>query len=167
MKNEKLQRLLSDRKRFLEKLGELAAVSCTISETARFLGFPDGQSLRDLLDSDNEALQIWEDARQDLFVKTRQCLQVAAEKGVASAVRALVVIMRDEGQIQKFNPEAVTTNQLAELTGRSRQTIHQWHAKHGLPQNADGTFNLREFIPWLENWTVTKFRQGKGVSEDE
>lgn len=127
---------------------------------ARHLGFRNGQELRSLIDSDPEIKQTWDNARHSLFIQIRQSLHDAAEKGSGYAVRMLSQILRDEGKVSVFNSEAVTTQQLAELSGRTRQTIHQWHTRHKLPRNPDGTFNLTDFIFWFEQWILEKVRKG-------
>lgn len=153
--------ITKDRQRFLEKLTDLASIPVNIHEAARDLRLKNGQALRDLLDSDPEALRIWDNGRHDLYVQIKRNIQSAAAKGSGYATRVLAQIMRDEGRIVTFNPEAMTTQQLVEVSGRSRQTIHRWCTKHRLPRNPDGTFNLTDFIFWLEKWTLEKARKGR------
>jgi len=50
----------------------------------------------------------------------------------------------------------ISTNQLTEITGKSRQTIYEWGRRFNLPRNADGTFNLKDFIKWFEHFTIYK-----------
>jgi len=54
---------------------------------------------------------------------------------------------------------AVTTTTLSRLTGKSRQTIHAWFCRHNLPRNPDGTYSLRHFLKWFEEFTIRKLRR--------
>ena len=51
---------------------------------------------------------------------------------------------------RKINLSNITVNQLVRLTGKSRQTIHDWHVKYGLPRNSDNkTHSLSAVMKWL------------------
>ena len=57
--------------------------------------------------------------------------------------------------------------EMVEITGKSRQTVHAWHAEYGLGRNSDGTFDLRVFIPWFAEFTLKKANRGsKAVDHD-
>jgi len=146
-----------NREPFLETLGKLAAVATTLTEAAKHLGIT-GPELRVILDTDQEAQAIWAAGRRALFIQTRESLQQAAAKGSRYAQERLTDVFTNEGSQPStpWDPQKLTVDQLAQISGRSRQTIWVWRSKNGLRQNPDGTHDLLAFVQWLERFVVAK-----------
>jgi hypothetical protein len=159
--------MIDDRVTFLEELAKLAAVAATLTEVAKHLDMT-GPKLRTILDTDQEAQVIWAAGRRALFVKSRESLQVAAAEGRRYAQKILADVFANEGsqRITPWNPRKLSVDQLAEISGRSRQTIWSWRSKHGLPQNPDGTHDLLTFLVWFEKFVIAKVLAGRTEGSD-
>jgi hypothetical protein len=157
-----------ERGQFLRNLEGCAAAILTVSQAARKLGFEHGQQLREVLDADIEAANIWGQARLLTIVASKKALVSAAQIGNQAAIRAIEVFLRDEGEVsaEKVNYDRVTINQLADLFSTTRQTIHEWHVKQGLPRNADGTFDLKTTINWYGEFVAKKLSRTKNIFGD-
>ncbi len=159
-----------DRGRLLRYLVELAPVAI-VHDAARklkdlgFEQFEKGQDLRDFLDGDIEANELWETARVNGWIDNRQALQKTASDGNPKAIMLMekwaVDRQQEKGQIGPVNFKHLGTNQMAELFGTSRQTIHEWWTQKGLPQNIDGSFDLYRAIPWYEEFVLKKSTRGR------
>jgi len=83
-----------------------------------------------------------------------------AKGGNPAAIKAIQQnFLLDEKEprcIGRSNLSHITILQLAELTGKTRQTIHNWHTKFGLPRNADKTFDLSIFLSWHKEFLHKK-----------
>jgi hypothetical protein len=147
-----------DRGRFLANLKALASVVATVSEAAHKLGLVSGEALREMLDTDAEAGDIWSKTRLDTIIQARQSLLSAAKEGNQTAIRAVENYLREEKQTQ--GPAADLTHlaqkDLCELFTVSRVTLNEWQARHGLPRNADKTYNLGAVILWYKEFAQRK-----------
>jgi len=160
-----------DRGRLLRYLVELAP-KAMIYEAARrlkdlgFSQFETAQDLRDFLDGDAEANELWETARVNGWIANREALVKTAGQGNVAAIKLMdkwaVDRQRETGEAGSANFGRVGVNQAAELFGVARETIHEWRTEKGLPANIDGTFDLHRAIQWYEDYTLKKAVRGKG-----
>ena len=158
-----------DRGRLLRYLVELAP-KAMVYEAARrlkdlgFNQFETPQNLREFLDGDKEANELWETSRVNGWIANREALVKTAGEGNVKAIQLLdkwaVDRQREQGE-PGVNFNRVGVNQMAELFSVTRQTIHDWYREQGLPQNTDGTFDLARSIPWYEEFTLKKAVRGK------
>lgn len=158
------------RGRLLRYLVELAP-NTLIYEAARrlkdlgFSQFDSAQGLRDFLDTDKEACELWETARVNGQIENRQYLRSAASSGNVKAIQLIdkwaVDRQKETSDGGSANFNRIGVGQMAELFGTTRQTIHDWYTTKGLPQNADGSFDLCRAIPWYEDFTLKKAVRGR------
>jgi hypothetical protein len=154
-------RLAFDRGRFLRVLVKTAP-NCLIYEAAqrlKDLGFKQFQSARDLrdyLDKDKEANELWESARVNGAIENRESLRRTANEGNVKAIELLekwsVDRQKETGEAGGQNFQRISTNQMAELFGVSRQTILEWNKDKGMPRNTDDSYNLHSAILWFEDY---------------
>ena len=147
-----------NRGRFLRNLRALASVAVTVSEAAEKLGLANSQELYNMLDTDREVADTWGQARQEAFIKIKFALIKQANEGNQAAIRAIEPFLQDElhQRTDYFDFSYLSTNQLAQLTGKTRQTIYKWRTQHGLPTNKDNSFDLHQVLPWLEKFIIQK-----------
>ena len=152
--------------RYLVDLGPNALIyeAATRLRELGFDRFDSAQALRDFLDSDSEANELWETARVNAFIRNRQSLRETANEGNVQAIKLLdkwaVDRQRETGE-PGVNFNRVAMSKMAELFNTTRQTIHDWYTTKGLPQNTDGTFDLHRAIPWCEEFVLKKAVRGK------
>ena len=163
---EKYKRLAAawDRGQFLANLAEWSAGIMTVTQAAKQLGFETGQELRDLLDTDREARDLWEQTRIHVIAESKKALVERYKEGDARAAKTVEMLLRDEGGVERapLDYERLNLNQLAELFGVTRVTAGDWYKKQGLMQNGDGTFDLKTAIRWSEQFTLKKAARIKG-----
>jgi DNA-binding transcriptional MerR regulator len=149
-----------ERGQLLRNLRACAGAIMTVSQTAKKLGFDHSMQLRELLDSDAEINSLWEQTRIDTVAKAKTALVKVAEEGNQQAIKAIENFLYDEGEGRggsaNINYAKLTVSQMAELFGVTRQTIHAWYTKNGLPRAGDGTINLKDAIRWFEGFTKSK-----------
>ena len=138
-----------DRGRFLRSLRGLARTAISVSDAAKKLGFANGQVLRAMIDEDEEVGELWNETRLEVKIEFNAALFDEAKGGNPAAIKAVQQnLLLDEKERPGSDFSRITILQLAELTGKTRQTIHDWHTKFGLPRNADKTFDLSIFLSW-------------------
>jgi len=159
-----------DRGRLLKLLCELGPVAEVYEAAKRlkdlgFSQFESGQALRDFLDRDKEAGELWESARANAFITNRENMRKTAGEGNVAAIKFMdrwaVDRQRETGDPASANFNRVGVNQMAELFSVTRTTIYQWYTEKGLPQNTDGSFDLQRAIAWYEEFTLKKTVRGK------
>lgn len=150
-----------DRGRFLRNLRDLARTGASITQAAKKLGLASGRVLRTMIDEDEEVGDLWEQTRLQIFIEIKSALIETAKDGKADAVRAVESFLLDEKERPLFDPAHITIIQLTEITGKTRQTIHEWRTKFGLPRNTDKTFDLSVFLAWFEEFLLKKASVGK------
>jgi len=149
-----------ERGRFLRDLDAQAAMLCTVTQAAKKLGMG-GLELRALLDTDAEAADLWDSRRQKIEGRCRAAILVAAEQGKPNALRYVQTFLRSEQTADGgFDYEHVPGKVIEAITGKSRQTLYNWHIDGHMPRNADGTTNLAEFFRWFEKAAIDKRRTG-------
>jgi len=160
-----------DRGRLLRYLVELAPNTDMHSAARKlkqlgFEQFESGQTLRDFLDGDSEAFDLWETARVNGEIENWKSLRDTAKDGNVPAIKLLdkwtVDRQREKGETaSSANFFHISVSQMAELFGTTRQTIHAWYTEKGLPQNADGSFDLFRAIGWYGDFTMKKVVRGR------
>ncbi len=154
------------RGRLLRNLKDLSAHAATIGEAESELSMAAGQ-LTELLKSDLEVADIWNQARLATVRDIKRAVIKAAKKGQTTALKNVERILRREIAKSGIDYRSVTLPEMVQITGKSRQAVHAWHAEYGLRRNSDGTFDLRVFIPWFEEFTLKKANRGsKAVDHD-
>ena len=149
------------RGRFLRNLRGLARTGVSVSEAAKKLGFANGQVLRAMIDEDQEVGDLWDQTQLEIYIEIKTAIVDAAKEGKADAVRMVEGFLLDEKEHPGFDPSRITIFQLTELTGKARQTIHEWFTKFGMPRNVDKTFDLSIFLAWYEQFLLRKESAGK------
>lgn len=151
-------RVAFERGQFLRNLKSLASIVMTVSEAAHKLGLQSGEALREILDTDAEAGDLWSQKRLDTIIDARQALLTAAKEGNHVAIRAVENYLREEKQ--QAGPAAdlqhLSQKEIAELFDVSRVTLNEWQSKHGLSRNADRSYNLAEVIRWYGEFAKRK-----------
>jgi len=145
-----------DRGRLLKYLVELGPNAFTWEASNRlkdlgFVQFDSPGSLRDFLDKDAEANELWETSRVNGFIENRQNLRKTAGEGNVRAIQLLDKWAVDRQQ-EKAGPAVDLTHlsqkEICDLFCVSRVTLGEWQSKQNLPRNTDGTYNLAEMIRW-------------------
>jgi len=158
-------KLAWDEGRFLRNLQQLAATAVTIAEAEQSLGLEEGK-LTEKLSCDAAIADIWNTARIECIVGIKNALVSQAKNGKPSAAKHIEGILKRELITGSADIRSISTNQLIELTGKTRQTIHDWYTKQGLPRNSDKSFDLCQFFRWFEDFNIKKITAGPGQSLD-
>jgi len=146
---------------FLRELQQLAMTAVSIPEAEASLQMETGE-LKKLLDEDAEAADIWNRGRLSVTIEIKQAIVKQAKDGKPGAIKQIEMLLRQEIGRPRADLQHLSIGQMVELTGKSRQTIHDWVTKHGLIRNSDRTFDLQAFVRWLEEFTVKKINGGNG-----
>jgi len=155
-----------DRGRFLRNLRDMARMRFSISKAAKKLGLGSGQILRAMIDEDEEIGDLWNQTQLEVDIRIRTSLFEAVDEGNPAAIRALENILRDEKDINGFDPTHIKKDYLAEIIGITTRTISRWLDESGLPRNVDKkTFNLRVVWAWHEEF-IKKTTAGKGPAAE-
>jgi len=151
-------RVAFERGRFLANLKALAGVVATVSEAAHKLGLVSGEALREILDNDAEAADIWSQTRLDTIIQARQALLTAAKEGNQTAIRAVENYLREEKQATgpSMDQMHLSQKEICDLFSVSRVTLGEWQSKQGLPRNVDKTYNLADMIRWFGEFISRK-----------
>jgi len=145
-----------DRGRFLRNLRDLARTGASVPEAAKRLGFASARGLQAMLDEDVEVADLWDQTQLGIRLEIKTAVIEAAREGKPDAVRAVENFLLDEKERAGSDLSRITILQLTEITGRTRQTIHDWFTKFGMPRNADKTFDLSIFLAWFEEFLLGK-----------
>ncbi len=150
-----------DRGRFLRNLRDLARTGASVTQAAKKLRLANGRVLRAMIEEDIEVGDLWEQTQLEVYIEIKTAIIEAAKEGKADAVRAVENFLLEEKESPEFDVSHITTLQLKELIGKTRQTIHDWHTKYGLPRNADKTYDLSIFFSWYEDFLLRKISLGE------
>jgi hypothetical protein len=148
------------RGRLLRKFKDLAATTVSVTQAAKELGMT-GMELRALLDSDEEIRDVWDQQRRRLRMDMVQAMVIQAKQGQPKAVRYVENFLRSEQAPVGFDYRHVPMPVLAEIIGKTRQTLYAWTCNHGCPRNADTTYDLVEFFQWFNRWQQNKAPAGR------
>jgi len=153
------------RGRMLKNIGELAAVGVTPEEVEDKLQMEAGTFVK-MLETDDEVRDLWNQRRIDTIVAIKQSLVDRAKEGRALSARQVEQLLKRELAAGHPDTSKLSTNQLADIVGKTRQTIYDWYTKHGMPRNSDETHDLRVFIAWFEKFVTDKARGKKTTDVD-
>ena len=156
-----------ERGQLLRNLRECAEGIQTVTQAAKLLGFETGQELREILDSDTEVRDVWDQARIKTIAAGKKALVEAAKQGNQAAIRAIEVCLRDDAEsplVSGTDLSRMTVPQMADVFGIHRQTVYQWYNSEALPRNADGTFDLKTTIRWYGEFVLTKAARGRDIT---
>jgi len=143
-----------ERGQFLRNLAGLAGVVETVSEAARKLGLASGSALREILDTDLEAANLWNQRRLDTKIKAREGLITAAADGNQAAIRAIENYLRDDQRPASGGPDLhkLMQKDIADLFDVDRLTVRNWAERHNCPRNSDGSYDLASVIRWWRDF---------------
>lgn len=146
------------RGQFLRNLRGLAGVVATVSEAAGKLGLANGEALREILDTDAEAADIWGQTRLDTILDARAALLAAAKDGNTTAIRTVENYLREEKQASGGGADLdhLTQKDICELLAVTRVTLADWQKGHRMPRNADRSYNLSAVIGWYADFLKSK-----------
>ena len=154
-----------ERGRFLGDVRDLAASAATVDEAEEVLGLDTGQ-LSQQLAVDRELADVWNHQRLQLAIALKGAMVAKAKEGNRTAILQIEAVLKREIGRLRGDLGHVTLAQMMDITGKSRQTIHEWVTLHGLNRNADRTFDLATFFAWFERFTLAKDRpQGSAKSD--
>jgi len=149
-----------ERGQFLRKLEKAASLAQSLSQAATWLKVPGGgPELRRMLDSDDEARDLWDQAWLAAEMDVKTAIIDAAKAGNAQAIKTVETWLRTDSSQSaggKVNFARVTMMQLTEVFGVSRQSLDIWVRTKSCPRNADGTFRLRDVVEWFERYVEAK-----------
>jgi hypothetical protein len=153
------------RGQFLRNLKKEAESSPNISRTADHLGIKSGDTLRNMIDEDPEARDVWDQARKELNVKQNKHVFELADDGMGWAVKLVEKFLTnadDQGiAVGGTDMRRLMQKQIAELFGVDRLTVRNWTLGLGCPRNADGSFDLFAVIRWHEDYILKKSFRGR------
>ena len=147
-------RLAWERGTFLKNIAEFGGKNYTIAEAESQLEMETGQ-LEQIFLKDFEASNTWNQARLKTLLAIKGKWLEMVGLATPSALKQLEKLMRREIAHKAVDFSRLTTAQMMELTGKTRQTIqYEWPVKQGLSRNSDGTYNLAVFLKWFEEFTL-------------
>jgi hypothetical protein len=118
--------------------------------------------LASMLEADDEAREVFNNARIKTIVAVHmaQVEPLLEGKGTPTGAARMMALLKREVARKGVNFDQVSTEQLEEIFGVSRQTLHDWKKNRGMPCNMDGSFSLRACLQqtWRENDDGTRSR---------
>ena len=156
------------RGQFLRNLKAKASVVDTVTEAAAALKLQSGQALRDILDTDLEAADIWSQTRLDTRIRVREAMLEAAKDGNQRAISVVENYLKDDRKQRPAGTDLtkLIQKEIADLFDVSRITVNDWTNKQRCPRNADGSYNLYEVIKWYDKFLKSR-TAGKAPAADE
>ena len=156
--NDKKLESAWQRGQFLRNLRVLAGIVATVSEAAHKLGLANGEALRDILDTDKEAADIWSQTRLNTIIEARAALLTAAKEGNQTAIRAVESYLREEKNtnIQQIDLVRLRQVDLVNLLGTTRPSLNEWENKYRMPRNSDKTYSLKDVLAWYIEYMKIK-----------
>jgi DNA-binding transcriptional regulator YiaG len=147
-----------ERGQFLRNLNGLAGIAATVSEAAHKLGLVSGEALREILDTDEEAADIWNQTRLNTIIAAKAALLEAAKMGNQQAIRTVENFLREEKR--QGQPSAdwhhLSQKELCDLLSKTRPTINEWETKNSMPRNADRTYDLFAVLRWYPQFVKSQ-----------
>jgi hypothetical protein len=156
-----------ERGRFLKNLAECAASGATIADAEHDLDISAGE-LDKILAADTEAADVWNQAIRKTLNKLRRQMLDKVDEASVPALKIMYSMLRKQIVSAPADLTHISWQQLAEITGKTRQTLQfDWPNKYGLPRNADTTYNLRIVWEWFEKFVLdTKAPSGKPAEQN-
>lgn len=153
------------RGRFLRDISSFAAVAMTKAEVADRLDLPLGAFERLL--SDPEAADVWTRAQRNTLVELKTGILTAAKAGKAAALKSFERILQEERPAGELDIYSLSIDQMCQVAGVTRVTLHKWVSDNGLTRKGDKTFDLRVFIQWFEGFCQRKVNVTPQVSASD
>jgi len=154
MKNPHLK-IAWERGRFLHNLAACSAKGTTVADAEHDMNMPAGE-LEKILAADFEAADVWNQSLAKALNFLRGKMLEKVEDASVPALKMMYQMLRRQIVTAAIDYTHITTQQLIEITGKTRTTVHDWVMNKGCPRNSDKTFNLKTFLDWFENFTVGK-----------
>jgi hypothetical protein len=154
-----------DRGRLLRNIAGQASTAATVPEAEQSLELEKG-SLSELIERDTEVGDVWRQRRLILIAEIKSALIKLAKEGKLSALKQIEAILRNELASGRMDLNHIPIKQMVEITGKTRQTIHDWYTRFGLTRNSDRTFDLAVFIRWYEDFVTKKTASPEGSPRD-
>jgi hypothetical protein len=155
-----------ERGTFLKNIADFGGKNYTIAEAESELGLSAGE-LDKIFLSDFEASNTWNQARLKTLLAIKGKWLEMVGMASPSALKQLEKLMRKEIAHQAADFMHLTSKQMQELTGKTRQTVeYEWPRNYGLSRNSDGSYNLAVFLKWFEKFTL-ETKQTTKITEPE
>lgn len=138
------------------------ASAATVSDIARELKM-EPTALRDLIATDRIVGDIFNEESYRVRMSIRAGYLKIAESGETSAtgLSRIERLFRDWHGGESTGPvgtdiDRVPQEIMTKLLGVTRQTLHEWFVSKALPRNPDGSYNLRDVLPWYRTYIEQK-----------
>ena len=155
-----------ERGQLLRAVEEVAGRTYVVPEAAdRLLTLPRGTFIA-IYKKDRIVRELWDHERFILKLAHEKAFTERVKEGDAKAIAAVQHLFTSNEPAESCDFKRLRPTQMQEATGFARQQILRWHKDHGLPRNADGSYNLAAFIAWHLEWTVTKLGGQKMPGDD-
>ncbi len=147
------------RGRFLRALAELGETKLPIAEVEIELKKtghlkPD-DDLQKIFITDTESRDCFNQARHKHRCDVLNLIKNNLHKASPAALRIYQTLFNTEMAAPAADLSHITSKQMQELTGKSRETVEaDWPKERGLHRNSDGTFNLFVFMEWFERHII-------------
>ena len=155
-----------ERGTFLKNIAEFGGKNYTIAEAESELGLDAGQ-LDKIFLADFEASNTWNQARLKTLLAIKGKWLEMVGMASPSALKQLEKLMRREIAHREVDFTRLTTNQMMEITGKTRQTLQVEWPEKGLSRNSDGTYNLAVFLRWFEEYLPMIRPAPKSISQSQ
>lgn len=151
---------------FLRNLKSLASVVETVSEAARKLGLSSGAELRELIDTDPEVGDLWNQTRLNTKIAAREALLGAAKDGNQAAIRVVENYLKDDAKVPA-GPDMhhLSQKQVADLFDVDRITVRNWEIRDKLLRNSDGSYDLYAVLKWYKDYMARKSGAGAPAAD--
>jgi hypothetical protein len=147
-----------ERGRFLRALAKYAATATTFAEAEIELKLPAGE-LDNIFKTDAEAADTWNQARHNKRIEIREAIiNKAVDKLTPSALKQIDLLLQKEIVTPSADFARVSINEMCEIAGVTRMTLHTWHTQEGCPRNmgANPTFNLAAVWKWFSEYIIRR-----------
>jgi predicted DNA-binding transcriptional regulator AlpA len=157
------------RGRLLHQVRAWAATPTSIADASKKLQPP--QDLQRLISSDREVADIWYQSRHDAAIGLKNRLMRVALDGNQAAIRAIEPFLAEHRPLREADASSgvrldhLAVAELAQIMGKSRQTIYDWVRKHGLPRQEDKTFDLPAVLAWWEQYIEARALQNTPAAD--
>ena len=155
-----------ERGRFLREIADYAATSMTIAEVEIERGMKVGE-LETIFAADFEAAQAWNSSRHKKRMEIKRAfMNKAVETCSIPAIKQMDKLLGREIARPAVDFHQLTTSQMMEIMGVSRQTLQVNWPENGLKRNSDGTYNLMVFVRWYEDYLSKKLEPKKAAAPE-
>lgn len=154
------------RGRFLRNLRRAASTGMSLAEAAHDLQIAP-EDLRQRIDGDIEAAEIWNEARLDASIELKTAWKEKAKEGNARAMAQVEAALRDEIAHAVLDIHNIPEERMAEIAAVNVSTLFRWRQSAGLPRNSGATtYDLPAVWGWFEQFTKQRSSGGAVVDVD-